>query len=112
MAKQTGLGDNFYVGGYNLSGDTQALGSIHGGPAALDMTSIDQSAFERQGGLRGGGIEWTSYFNDAAGQAHPALSTLPTADVILTYARGTTLGAPAACISFNTSRTSTVPRSW
>ena len=30
MAKQSGLGDNFYIGGYNLSGDVGSLGSISG----------------------------------------------------------------------------------
>lgn len=43
-------------------------------------------------------MEFVSYFNTAAGKAHPVLSALPTTDVILTYARGTTLGNPAACL--------------
>lgn len=101
MAKQTGLGDNAYVGGYDLSGDTQSLQRIAGGPAALDMTAIDKSAFERQGGLRDGGIDWTSYFNDATSApigAHTALKPLPTVDTQVMYLRGTTVGAPAAAI--------------
>jgi hypothetical protein len=52
---------------------------------------------ERIGGKRDGGIEWVSFFNKAAGRAHPVLSTLPTTDRTATYARGTTLGNPAAC---------------
>lgn len=98
MAKTSGLGDNLYVGGYDLSGDIQALDSIHGGPAALDLTSIDKSAFVRTGGVRDGGISATSFFNSATGQAHPVLSALPTADVVVTYCRGTQVGAPAACV--------------
>jgi hypothetical protein len=98
MAKTSGLGDNLYVGGFNLSGDIASLGSIHGGPAALDMTSIDLSAFERQGGLRDGGIALTSYFNPASSQAHPVFSALPTTDTLLTYARGTTIGNAGACM--------------
>jgi hypothetical protein len=98
MAKTSGLGDNFYVGGYDLSGDTASLSKISGGPVALDVTSINDSAYERLGGLRSGEIVWTSYFNPTAGQEHAVLSVLPTADVILTYARGTTLGNPAACL--------------
>lgn len=98
MAKTSGLGDNFYLGGYDLSGDTQSLGEIGGSIALLDVTGIDKFAFERIGGLRDGRIEWTSHFNDATGQEHAALSSLPTTDRILTYCRGTTLGNPAACL--------------
>lgn len=96
MAKQTGLGDNLYVGGFDLSGDIGSLGRIGGGPSPLEVTGIDKSAFERIGGLRDGGMEFSAYFNDAAGQAHPRLSSLPTSDVVLTYCRGTSLGSPAA----------------
>lgn len=98
MAKQSGLGDNLYVGGYDLSGDTQALGRIGGGPVALDMTAINKSAYERLGGLRTGAIEWTSYFNDATGQAHARLTPQASTDVIVTYCRGTSLGSPAAAM--------------
>lgn len=98
MSKSSGLGDNLYVGGYNLSGDVQALGRIGGGPAALDITDITQDAHERQGGKRDGGIDWTSYFNPASARAHPVLSALPTTDVHVMYCRGTTLGNPAACL--------------
>lgn len=98
MAKSSGLGDALYCGGYDLSGDTRALGSIGGGPALIDVTSIDKSAYERLGGIRDGRMEWTSYFNDASGRAHPVLKTLPTTDVHLMYCRGTTLGSPAASL--------------
>lgn len=94
--KESGLGDNLYVGGYDLSGDTGSLGNIGGGPAALELTGIDKSAFERVGGSRDGRIEWSSWFNTLG--AHPVLSALPTADVHVMYCRGTTLGCPAACL--------------
>lgn len=98
MAKQGGLGDNFYVHGYNLSGDTNSLSRVGGGPAALDMTGIDKSAYERIGGLRDGSMEWVSYFNPTANQAHDRLSNLPRTDVICSYWRGTVIGGPAASI--------------
>lgn len=98
MGKQSGLGDNFYVGAYNLSGDISALSRIAGGPAALEMTGIDKSAIERKGGVRTGGMSFTSFFNDATGQAHPTLSALPRTDVIASYFRGTTLGGQAASV--------------
>lgn len=94
--KQNGLGDNFYVGQYDLSGDISAIGTVGGSVATLDKTGINKFGYERIGGLRTGSMEFTSHFNDAAGQEHVALSALPTTDVILSYFRGTTLGNPAA----------------
>lgn len=99
MSKQGGLGDNLYVGGYDLSGDAGEINTVGGGPAPLVTTGIDKSAMERIGGRRDGRLQWRSFFNDAAGQAHPVLSALPTADVICTYCRGTTLGNPAAALT-------------
>lgn len=97
MAKQGGMGDNLYVAGFDLSGDIGSLEAIGGGPAALQVTGIDKSAHERIGGLRDGRLDYTSFFNDAVGQSHPVHSALPTADVTLTYCRGTTIGNAAAC---------------
>lgn len=102
MAKQSGLGDNFYVGGYDLSGDTASLDNISGGPAVIDVTGINKSAYERIGGLRDGHVEWTSHWNpDTVGVTfteHTALAGLPTTDVGVMYFRGTTLGDPAAAL--------------
>lgn len=96
MAKQSGLGDNFYAGGNDLSGDIGSLGSISGAQTTQDVTGIDKSAIERIGLARDGNIAWNSFFNPD--RAHPVLSALPTGDVVLTYCRGTTLGKPAACM--------------
>lgn len=98
MAKQSGLGDNFYVAGYDLSGDIGSLGRIAGGPATLEVTGINKSAFERIGGQRDGAVEFMSYFNPATGMSHDRLGNLPTTDVQLHYCRGTTVGAPAAAM--------------
>ena len=65
MAKQSGLGDNFYLHGYDVSGDLGSV-SVSGGPAALEVTGIDKSAFERIGGLRTGGMSWQAWFNPAS----------------------------------------------
>lgn len=99
MTKQSGLGDNLYIGGYDLSGDTGAINNVGGGPAALPITGIDKDAFERKGGVRDGRLEFQAWFNDAAGQAHAILSPLPTADTLLLYYRGTSLGGPAAAVN-------------
>jgi hypothetical protein len=97
MAKGSGLGDNLFVDGYNLSGDTQEVKSVRGGIATIDVTGIDKSAYERIGGIRDGQINWTSHFNTAAGAEHIALSGQPSTDRYVMYLRGTTLGNAAAC---------------
>jgi hypothetical protein len=98
VAKQSGLGQKFFVGGFDLSGDTGSADNIGGGPAAGDLTGIDKSAFERVGLLRTGSIEWSSWFNPTG--AHPVLSAMPYTDVHLAWLTSTTLGDPAAvCIA-------------
>ncbi len=99
MGKQSGLGDNFYLDGYDLSGDLGSV-AVAGGPATLEVTGLDKSAHERIGGVRTGSLSWMAYFNDTAGQAHPVLSTRPTTDRVGTYCRGTAIGSAAAsCVA-------------
>jgi hypothetical protein len=97
VSKTSGLGDQLYVAGVDVSGDINSLKNIHGGPAALEFTDITQSGMARLGGERDGGIDFTSYFDPAAGASHATFSALPTADVIVSYFRGTALGNGAAC---------------
>lgn len=92
--KQSGLGDRFWLNGNDLSGDIGSLQRIGGGPNPLDLTDITQSGYDREGGLRTGALEFTSWFNPA--RAHPVLAALPRTDVIGTYGRGAAIGAPAA----------------
>lgn len=98
MTKSSGLGDNLYVGGYDLSGDIGALSNISGGTKPIEVTGINKSAFERIGGERDGSMAWSAFFNTAIGQAHPVLSALPRTDVVATYCRGTNLGDPCASL--------------
>jgi hypothetical protein len=99
MTKKSGLGDNWYVDAFDLSGDVGAVNRISGGPQLLEVTAINKNAYERIGGLRIGGMEYANFFNPSAGQAHAALKTLPTTDSIASYFRGTNQGDPAAsCI--------------
>jgi hypothetical protein len=94
MAKQSGLGDTLFIGGYQLGDDFQSA-TGRGGCAVLNKTGITKSAMERIGGVRDGALEGVAAYNDTAGQAHPRLSLLPTADGNVTYCRGTSLGSPA-----------------
>lgn len=95
MAKQSGLGDQLFIGGYDIGGDTSAIGSLSTPRATLPATGITKSAMERMFGERDGSAEFTTFFNDAANAEHAALSTLPTADVHLMYLRGSGIGSPA-----------------
>lgn len=73
MAKQAGLGDNFYVGGYDLSGDVASVDTISGGPDILEVTGIKQSAHARLGGLRPGSWSFTTYFNQVVAASNPGV---------------------------------------
>lgn len=97
MAKESGLGANFYVDGYNLSGDTGSLGTISKAMNVLPMTGIDKYAFEREAALLTGRIVFAPYFNPD--NAHIALETLPRTDRLASYWHKPLAGAPvASCI--------------
>jgi hypothetical protein len=96
VAKQSGLGDRLLVGGYDLSGDVGAVGTIRGTVAPLDVTSLNKEAVERIGGIRDGEISFNAWHDTATDSSHAVLSTLPTADRIVEYLRGTGRGNAAA----------------
>lgn len=101
MAKQSGLGDNCYIGDIDISGDVGSLGAIANARAASDVTGINKSAHERLLLAKDGRIDFNSFFNPADGTPEPeashyALRDLPTSDVLISYFRGTTLGNVAA----------------
>lgn len=93
--KQGGLGSALYYAGFDIGGDTQSF-TLHGGPAALDVTDITQAAYSRLGGLRDAAIDWVSYMDTGAGASHAALSPLPATDEIATVMIGPlAVGCPA-----------------
>lgn len=94
--KTSGLGDNFYVDGNNISGDVGSIENISSPLKLLDVTGIDKLAYERIIGLRDGDMKWTTFFNAATGKVLSVLKTLPRTNRIATYCRGTTLGNPSA----------------
>lgn len=98
MAKQSGLGARFVLGGYDLSGDISALDRVGGGPALGDVTGIDKFAHERIGLLRDGAMSFTSFWNDE--NSVPVLDALPTADVIgAFFVPPQAIGSPIACLN-------------
>lgn len=92
MAKQSGLGDQLFVGGYDIGADVSAIGSLSTPRETLPSTGITSFANERLFGKRDGQAEFTTYFNKTSDQEHAALKGLPRTDVHLMYLRGTTLG--------------------
>ncbi len=74
--KTSGIGDRFYIDGFDASGDTQQFGRVGGGNSPLDVTDITQAGHARLGGLLGGEINWVSFWDVAANQAHANLSAL------------------------------------
>ena len=112
MAKQGGLASACYVGGYDLSGDVNSIGQISSPRDVLDFTAINDSAYERQYGLRSGSIAITSFFRGAGdwdadddggdldglvGSA--GLALLPLTDEIATVFIGQALQSPAASVN-------------
>lgn len=99
MTKSSGLGDNLYIGQYDLSGDIGSLGRINTARAPLNKTGIDKSGVERTPGIRDGGMEFRAHFNKATAQEHPVLAALPRTNVIASYFRGTVAGNAAASMT-------------
>lgn len=100
MAKSSGIGDNLYISGYDLSGDVGAASAIRAGVTLLDTTAIDKAAMERIQGIEDGEITFAAFFNDALNQEHAALKALGAgADRYVMYLHGTTLGNPAAFLT-------------
>jgi hypothetical protein len=98
MAKKSGLGQQIFVNGYDLSGDVAAIDSAGSPRNLLDITALNASATERLVGLSDGNIGVSSWFNDSTEQEHAAYKGLPTTDQIVTWAFGGTRGDVAACL--------------
>lgn len=94
MSKQSGLGDNFYIDGINISNDLTALTGISSPRTSGEWTGIDKFAFERlllkTDGLMAGISQWNPT------NAHLAFRSLPTSNRVMTYFRGNGIGSPAA----------------
>lgn len=96
MAKQSGLGDRLFVGGYNISGDIGSLSGISAPLAPLIVTDITQSAPERIAGQKDGAMAFSSYFNIDTDRAFTVLKGLPRTDVQATYFNKAVLGGVCA----------------
>lgn len=101
MAKSDGMGMKVFVDGYDISGDHQSL-VLTGGPAMIETTGVDKSAYERIGGRRSGAINAVTYFNPetiagggSADRSHLVYKSLPLTDRLIT------VGHPASGEAWN-----------
>ena len=84
MAKKSGLGQQIFVHGYDLSGDVAAINNASSPRELLESTALNASAHERIMGLTDGNLAVNSWFNDSTEQEHAAFKSLPTTDRIVT----------------------------
>ena len=98
MAKKSGLGQQIFVHGYDLSGDVATIDNAGSPRNLLEITAVNASGIERLVGLSDGNLSVSSWFNDATEQEHAAFSGLVTTDRIVTWALGATRGDVAACL--------------
>lgn len=106
MPKKSGLGQQFFVDGYDISGDVGSLGNVSSPRSVLDVTSINRLAVERILNLKDGQMEFNAWWNpSAAGSGgtstatwseHIALSRLPQADVIALWCAESSYGGAGA----------------
>ena len=98
MAKKAGLAQEFFVQGYDLSGDVSAINNASSPRVAQEITGINSSAIERIMPRTDGALNYNSWFNDAAGQEHVILKSLPTTDSLVLWALGGSIGDAAAML--------------
>lgn len=102
MSKQGGMGDNLYIDEFDVSGDIGSLQRIACPMTVQEVPAIRDSAQARIGLLHDGAIDFGTYWNPVelvtADSEHEVLRGRTTNDRIVSYFRGTTLGAPAASV--------------
>jgi hypothetical protein len=79
--KTSGLGDAFYVGGFDLSGDVNAVSKIATPKDVLDFTTVNKSAYVRQTSLRQGEIDFTAFFDPVTSVSTPSFPATTVAQV-------------------------------
>lgn len=99
MAKKAGYPQNFFIGGYDLSGDVGVMDRVAGPRTTLAANGLNSSAMERLIALSSGEMSFRTYFNDAANQQHVALKGLGTTDKVAMWFTGTTLDDVCAMLN-------------
>lgn len=96
MTKSSGIGDQLWWSGLDVSGSIGSLGRIGGGPNLGLVTDITQGGNARLGLLLGAGMDMSTWFTPD--EDHPTFSALSTGDQLLTYRNGSAIGSPAASL--------------
>lgn len=97
MTIASGLAEQFFVDAKDLSAATAGARRISSSMSPLLTPTIVDSGQRRIAGLRDGGMDVDSWFDDTV--IHPTWSTLPTTDRVATWCFTTALGSPtASCI--------------
>ena len=74
MGIKSGLAQQFYAHGYDISGDVGAVDEMSVTIADLNVTGIDKSAMVRVQSRADARCAYLGFFNDASGQQHDALA--------------------------------------
>jgi hypothetical protein len=101
--KTAGLGDNFYYGGYDLSGDVASVDTLSGPSDVLEVTAVKQFGHQRLYGQRAGTWSFTTYFESATGVSSPGVPGSGT-PVVSTYSFPvlvTVIGGTGTQVSIN-----------
>lgn len=98
MAKKSGLGDQLFLDGYDISGDVGSIDTLASPMEPFPATGINKGAMERIVGRRDGTLEFATWFNPAPAQTFQRLKLLPQANVVATYFNGSAIGNQGAGI--------------
>jgi hypothetical protein len=101
--KQSGLGDNFYVNGYDLSGDLSSVDTISSPMSPIEVTALNQFAHQRVAGLRDGAISFTSFFDMTGTTTTPSVpaTTVPATSTYPWPVQVTVIGGTITHITIN-----------
>lgn len=100
MTKESGLGAEFYIDGYDLSGDVGSMQNIGMPLSPLVVTGINKLAQERIMGKRDGVISFNAFWNTTTDASFDALKAglFTGADKHMMYFHRATVGTPAAAL--------------
>jgi hypothetical protein len=103
MAKQSGLGDNLYYNGFDVSGSVLSVDKISGGPALLDVTPLTKFANARIGGKRDGSMSFTSWLETILTVNTPGVpaSGTPQANILNQPVQVTVTGGTGTNVAIN-----------
>lgn len=95
MVKKSGLSQQFFIDGFDLSGDIGSIGALAFRMSPLEVPVLNQPGMVRIGGLKDGELSFNAWFNDALERSHDAVKGFPTVDSIVLAVFGGAVGDAA-----------------